>query len=168
MKKMIVIVFGLPGSGKSYFASRLAHRLGALYINSDEVRLNMLRERTYSPEEKMLVYDAMLNNMTEAISSKKNIVLDATFYKESIRNKFNSAALGYGQRVIYIEITAPEDIIKKRVSQPRKDSEADYQVYLHLKKISEPLLADHLVLHSSDNNIVQMLDEASGYIKNHT
>ena len=35
---MVVIVFGLPGSGKSYFASRLAGIISADYINSDRVR----------------------------------------------------------------------------------------------------------------------------------
>jgi len=35
---MIIIVFGLPGSGKSYFASKLAERINARYINSDVIR----------------------------------------------------------------------------------------------------------------------------------
>ena len=32
---MIIIVLGLPGSGKTYFASRFAKLIHADYINSD-------------------------------------------------------------------------------------------------------------------------------------
>ncbi len=60
---VIVIVFGLPGSGKSYFASRLAEMLKAEYINSDIVRKQLLTQKTYSEKEKLSVYDSMLEKM---------------------------------------------------------------------------------------------------------
>ena len=163
---MVIIVFGLPGSGKSYFAARLADKLGAIYVNSDELRLGLFQERTYSDKEKLAVYDMMLNKMTAAVSDKKSIVLDATFYKASIRKEFESKASELGEQIIYIEITAPEDLIKERVSQQRKASEADYSVYLKLKKNTDPLSEDHLVLRSSNNNIVKMLNDAIKYVKN--
>ena len=61
--------------------------------------------------------------------------------------------------------TAPEDIIKDRLLSPRVYSEADYDVYLKLKKSAEPLTRDHLVLVSTNNNIVSMLHEALHYIE---
>ncbi|MBK8833184.1 MAG: hypothetical protein IPN60_20530 [Saprospiraceae bacterium] len=48
---------------------------------------------------------------------------------------------------------------------PRVYSEADYDVYLKLKKSAEPLTRDHLVLVSTNNNIVSMLHEALHYIE---
>ena len=51
---MIVIVFGLPGSGKSYFASHLASMINADYINSDKVRRTMFDTRTYQKRKKWL------------------------------------------------------------------------------------------------------------------
>ncbi len=162
---MVIIVFGLPGSGKSYFASRLAMHLEAEYVNSDELRMHMLEERNYSEAEKRLVYDAMLSRMSDALSDKKPIVLDATFYKESIRRRFEQRAVEHQQSIIYIEVTAPEDIIKDRLLSPRAFSEADYDVYLILKKSAEPLTRDHLVLVSTNNNIVSMVHEALHYIE---
>jgi len=38
---MIIIVCGLPGSGKSFFAHRLAAKLDALHISSDKTRKEM-------------------------------------------------------------------------------------------------------------------------------
>ncbi len=161
---MIIIVFGLPGSGKSYFASRLAMQLEAAYVNSDELRMEMIAERTYTETEKAKVYDAMLKAMTDAVEAKKPIVLDATFYKKSIRKRFEHKARHLGQRIIYIEVTAPEDVIEDRLKIPRTYSEADFDVYLRIRKIAEPLSANHLTLVSTNNNIVSMLHEALQYI----
>jgi predicted kinase len=161
---MIIIVFGLPGSGKSYFASRLAETLKAIYINTDEERLKMFSARTYTDEEKMKVYNSILEKMKTAIQNKLNVVLDGTFYKESLRNKFEEAARKSNEKIIYMEVTADENTIKERLSKPRQYSEADYDVYLKLKASAEPLLKDHLVLVSSDDNIDSMIATATVYI----
>lgn len=161
---MIIIVFGLPGSGKSYFASRLAVKLKALYLNTDEVRLKMFSERKYTEEEKMAVYDSMLETMTVAIQKKSPVVLDGTFYKETIRNKFEIAAEKLNEKIIYIEVNAEENTIKERLEKTRQYSEADFDVYLKLKASAEPLMKDHLVLYSSDNNIDSMISDALHYI----
>ena len=49
---MIVIVFGLPGSGKVTLLPILPGRYNAEYINSDRVRKTMFNKRTYSKQEK--------------------------------------------------------------------------------------------------------------------
>jgi len=162
---MVIIVFGLPGSGKSYFASKLAQQLGALYINSDQIRLQFIADRNYSDTEKLKVYDMMLQAMGIAISQRHEIVLDATFYKQSIRTMFEEQAASLQESILYIEITAKEEIIRERLSKPREFSEADFEVYLKLKTIAEPLKQDHLVLHSDNNNINAMLQDAMEYIK---
>lgn len=58
---VIVAVCGLPGSGKSYFAARLAERLDAVYLSSDRVRREMFTRRTYSDDEKMDVYRELIH-----------------------------------------------------------------------------------------------------------
>ena len=38
MKSLRILVFGLPGSGKTTLATKLAEKLGAAHLNADEVR----------------------------------------------------------------------------------------------------------------------------------
>ena len=160
---MVIIVFGLPGSGKSYFATRLAAKLDAIYVNSDQLRMNMFSTRTYTDAEKLLVYDSMSAAMTDALITNRAIVLDATFYKEAIRNSFEQKAAAFNERIIYIEVTAPEDIIAERLERPRY-SEADFAVYLKLKALFEPMQQEHLVLISSNSDIAPALLQAIEYI----
>lgn len=160
---MLIIVFGLPGSGKSYFASRLADELKAVYLNTDEIRMKMFSERTYTDAEKMAVYDAMLATMSDAIHGGSLVVLDGTFYKKALRNKFEAAAGQLHEKIIYIEVTAPENIIEERLKEPRKYSEADFEVYRKIKAIAEPVDKDHLILDSSEQ-VSSMLQKAIHYI----
>lgn len=46
---MIVIVLGLPGSGKSYFAARFAELIHADHVNSDRVRKSMFIKEKWEP-----------------------------------------------------------------------------------------------------------------------
>ncbi len=162
---MVIIVFGLPGSGKSYFASRLARKMEAVYVSSDEVRMGMFPVRSYSEEEKMMVYEAMLGEMEKTIITGKDIVLDATFYREEIRKKFMDLADSYGVKICFISVGADENIIAERVSKKRQSSEADYAVYLKLKQSFEPMSKDHFVLESTQGNIDQMMEKALEYIQ---
>ena len=161
---MIIIVFGLPGSGKSYFASRLAERINARYVNSDLIRRELFDVRKYSSEEKMSVYNVMFTEMKKAILQNKSMVLDATFYKKSIRNKFIEAVNEMGKRIIFIEIRADQKIITERLSRKRENSEADYSVYLQIKEVFEPMEEEHLILQSTQENIIKMLNRAINHM----
>ena len=162
---MIIAVMGLPGSGKSYFASRFAKKISANYFSSDIIRRQLLTYTHYTLDEKMRVYDIMIREMKTAISQKEDVVLDATFYKKEIREMFIQAAKGLDEDIIFIEIETDLVTTKERLNRRRKNSEADYPVYLKIKADFEPLEKPHLVLRSKSNNITQMITEAQSYLR---
>lgn len=161
---MIVIVFGLPGSGKSYFASRLAKMIHAGHVNSDKVRKEMFKERVYSEHEKKMVYKNMLEQMKEAVKQNNNLVLDATFHRRDARKKFIDE-MEDKDGILFIEIQADENIIRERVKKERPDSEADFEIYKLISQHNEPLDEPHLVLKSTNDNINEMLEMATKYLK---
>lgn len=159
---MIVIVLGLPGSGKSYFAGRLAEILRADYINSDRVRKELFPKSTYSDVEKAAVYDAMRKKMEDSIAQEMNVVLDATFHKKSTRALFKQKIQ---ENIRFIEVWADEEVIKERMKRSRPYSEADYRIYQLIRKEWEPVEEDHLRLQSTNDNIDDMLERAMKYLK---
>lgn len=160
---MVILVCGLPGSGKSYFASRLAETIHAQYVNSDRLRKELFPKRSYSKSEKAKVYEILLNKMEEAINTKTNLVLDATFHLKAARKPFISKGKG---SIVFIKIQANEDIIRERLKEDRLFSEADLKVYRLIKKQWEPLEGPHLTLQSTNDNIEAMLQKAVHYLKN--
>lgn len=161
---MIVVVFGLPGSGKSYFASRLAKMINAGYLNSDHIRKEMFKTRIYSDQEKAAVYHAMLEKMKEAVNQNKNLVLDATFHKNKTRGLF-IREIKDKNIIFFIEINANEDLIRERLTKERPDSEADFGVYKLIREQWEPLNEPHLSLESTNENINYMLQKAADYLQ---
>lgn len=161
---MIVIVFGLPGSGKSHFAQRLSGLLKSDYINSDRVRKEILtKKKTYSEGEKLSIYDEMISRMLSIAKQNKTVVVDATFYKDDIRNKFiREAEKSYG--IVFIEVVADQKIIRERLKTPRDESDADFEVYKKIKAQWEPLRQPHLMLQSTNDNIDEMLQKALEYL----
>ena len=159
---MIIIVFGLPGSGKSYLAQHLSRMLHADYITSDAVRKELFRRPSYSENEKKKVYDEMLKRIAES-EYHKEVVVDATLSDMSIRKEFISKVKDIAP-VYFIEVTADEELIKQRLSKPRNNSDADFDVYKNIKNTWLPFDEPHLVLHSTNDNIAEMLDAISDYI----
>lgn len=160
---MIVIILGLPGSGKTYFAGKLALKIGGLHISSDTVRKHMQQINKYNEQAKLEVYDEMLKLTEKAISSNQNVVLDGTFYKENIRNMFKEEATLLNSSVSFIEIRANRSVIKDRLKM-RKESEADFKVYLKIKSLFEALPEKHLILYSDKGTLDEMQDKTLAYI----
>jgi predicted kinase len=160
---MVIIIFGLPGSGKSYFASRFAKVINAAYINSDKVRKETFEKSVYSDLQKKAVYDKMLEQMKLSVKQNKNVVLDATFHKENTRKTFVEEMKDKGG-IFFIEIQADENTIRERLKRPRPYSDADFEVYKIISQQNEPLNEPHLILKSTDN-INEMIQTATDYLK---
>ena len=160
---MIVIVLGLPGSGKSYFASRLAEVFQADYINSDQMRKEMFSKRIYSKQEKRAVYDAMLEKMKTVVKLNKDLVIDATFQREDSRQLFMRQLRGKVE-FFFIEITANPHLIRRRLKKERPFSEADFEVYEMTRQQWQAVREPHLSLESTDENIDYMLERAVNYL----
>jgi predicted kinase len=161
---MIILVSGLPGSGKSYFAEKLAARIGAAYLNSDQVRIAMQASGKYTLEDKLSVYRQMAMETQKLINEKKKVVVDATFYRQDIRDLFFKLTENKRIPIRIINVTANEALIRERLKKPRKYSEADFAVYEKIRDEFEAITAPHLTLQSTDSNITSLLNKAIQYI----
>lgn len=154
---MILVVFGLPGSGKTYFAQHLAKELDAAYLSSDRIRREILEKRSYSETEKHRVYKEMFARIPFALEHSTYLILDASFSQKSSRMLLEDLAEQLGHKVHYIEIQADEDVIRERVAKKRPFSEADFAVYQKVKGQFDPLTDEHLILQSGRDNLEEML-----------
>ncbi len=161
---MLIILAGLPGTGKSTLARELSKDLGAVHLNSDIIRKELLKERTYSEEEKERVYSKLLERVGEELKSEKIVIIDATFYKEELRRRVIGIVKENNSEFVIIECVLEEKIVKERIENRRKGvSEADFEVYKKIKKEFEEIKEEHLVLDTSKELKVQV-EDVEGYI----
>lgn len=145
---MLILIAGLPGSGKTAIASAFAAQQHVLHLNSDALRHQMGLTGRYSLEDKKKVYAALLSRTAEALQKGLTVVVDSTFYQTSVRLPFLELASAYHVQVLWVEIRASESTLRERLSRPRPDSEADYAVYEKIREQFEPLPDDRIVIWS--------------------
>ena len=161
----LVVVFGLPGSGKSFFARKLSEILQASYLNTDSIRILMQKRGDYAYSTKLNVYRRMHDICVENLSAGKNVVLDGTYFKRALRDQLLDIILPLKVDLSFIEITAEQPVLRNRLSTIRTDSDADLEIHQKLARQFEPLTEAHLKLISTNDNIEYLLDQALSYLK---
>ena len=95
----------------------------------------------------------------------KSVIVDATFYKKKLRNRFKDLAKEYDVTVKWIEVCAKEDVVKKRISKKRRYSEADYPVYQKIKFQFEPMQEEYIQVYSDQEETPEMIEKVIKFIK---
>jgi predicted kinase len=162
---MLIIVFGLPGSGKTFFASALSQALNCKHLNTDMIRKNASSPIDYSTEGRIKIYEKILIETEKLLKNKEEVIVDGTFFKKELRSRFEKIATRLNIPVQYIEIKADENTIQKRVSHKRENSDADFEVYRKLKDEFEIMENMHLILWSDTMSLDEMIFESKKFLE---
>jgi aminoglycoside phosphotransferase family enzyme/predicted kinase len=141
-KPCLVVVGGLPGTGKSTLAQALAERAGLCVIRSDVVRKELagvtekeqgpsaFGEGIYAAEWNERTYAECLHRAERLLFEGKRVLVDANFRKEAWRRAFLEAATRWGVPGILLLCHAEPEVVQDRLTSRRHDaSDADWSVY---------------------------------------
>jgi predicted kinase len=143
---VLIMMSGLPGSGKSHLSRHLAKRIRAVVIESDAVRKALFPQPCYNADESAAVHRACQQVMRRLLTQGVCVIFDATNLVEFQREIIYSLARRSGARLLIVRAMAPEEVIRERLTwrQERSDSasDADWQVYRRMahreQKIQQP------------------------------
>lgn len=160
----LIMVVGLPGTGKSTFSRALAAETDAHHLNSDVIRAELGLRGKYAPEDKERVYRTLRERAEALLDTGSAVIVDATLYREDLRQPYTDLAQRTGSPILWIELHTGEETIRKRVSRQRTYSEADLAVYHKIKTLYEPLQGHHLPLDSDYVKPATLLETAKKFI----
>lgn len=139
----LLLVSGLPGTGKSTLARMLTDHAHFEVLRSDVIRKEIFPKGDltplYSADRTQRVYDECWMRARQRIRAGGRVIVDATFHSEANRQRFLQLAIDEGIHAVWLECTASADMVKQRLDSRHGDaSDADWSVYEIVRKQWEP------------------------------
>jgi aminoglycoside phosphotransferase family enzyme/predicted kinase len=151
---VLVLLCGLPGTGKSTAARAVAAPLEAVVPRSDAVRKSLagLRptdsgraatgEGIYAPSFTRRTYAALLERAGAALAADRPVVVDAAFITAAGRRPFLDLARAAGVPHVVLHTEGPPDAVRARLARrgadPDEVSDADWAVHEAMRARFEP------------------------------
>jgi len=134
----LVIIAGLPGTGKSNLARMLRETGHFAWVHSDDIgRLSLGANNLDRPgdgQDSAQTYDACLHCVRAICRVGGRTIVDAGFLDQAQREAFVSAAAELGILVYMLVVTAPDELVRARFAQRDTDSEEAWSRYLQARK----------------------------------
>ncbi|MBI2909868.1 MAG: ATP-binding protein [Chloroflexi bacterium] len=149
------MISGLPGTGKSHFARRLAERFPATILETDALRRILFPSPAYSAEENRRLFPAVNRLISDLLREGIPVIYDATNLLEFQRGYVYRIADHAGAKLIIVQSVAPEGVVVQRLDARRRSreptdlSEATWEVYQKMKATAEPIQRNYFVVDTS-------------------
>jgi aminoglycoside phosphotransferase family enzyme/predicted kinase len=150
-RPMLVLIGGLPGTGKSTLAKAISEARGFAIVRSDVVRKELsgigpsasaqasFGQGIYSTAQTERTYDECLSRAEQHLFLGRRVIVDATLSAHHQRIKFAELARRLCVPIVFLECRASRDEIKVRLQNRRGDaSDADWQIYEQASQHWEP------------------------------
>ncbi len=160
----LVVVSGLPGTGKSFFCHKLAEKAPFLIIESDVMRKVLFSAPNYSAEENTRLFRALHGLVEELLQKGIPIIFDATNLVEHHRERLYRIADKTGAKLILVSVEAPPELVYQRLqnrhngSEQENKSDADWNIYQRMKPAAGKIKRSHLVVDTA-RDITPVIDK---------
>jgi aminoglycoside phosphotransferase family enzyme/predicted kinase len=177
----LLLVAGLPGTGKSTLARGLADRAGFTVVRSDAVRKELAGRPSdadgsaafgsgiYTPEWTERTYRECLRRAEALLAEGGRVVVDASFRAENWRLEFLDAAVRLGVPALVLQCRAAAAIVRARLAGRRGDvSDADWSVFEQTAREWQPAgerTRRSLAVIETDRGATEVLEEAAGRLR---
>ncbi|MGH4011493.1 MAG: AAA family ATPase [Pseudonocardiaceae bacterium] len=125
----LILVGGLPGTGKTTVSDALAEELGMVALSSDRVRKELhgiapyqraaapYQQGLYSPAATERTYTELLARAARCLAHGESVVLDASWTHTAHRTAAAELARDAHAELIELQCTAPPDVIARRLRE---------------------------------------------------
>lgn len=173
---MLIAMAGLPGTGKSTLARRLAALLPAIVLDKDTIRAALFppAEIDYSTAQNDLCLGVMYDVAGYLLrkDADRCVILDGrTFTRCAQVDDLLAAAARLHTPLTVIECVCADEVARRRLAQDvtsggHPAANRTLELYTLLKAQAEPLMIPRLVIETDDGDLAAYTRQAIAYIHN--
>jgi aminoglycoside phosphotransferase family enzyme/predicted kinase len=150
----LVVIGGLPGTGKSTVAGSLGDRLGWPVLRSDVVRKELagidadahrpsaFETGIYSAEATDQTYDEVLVRAGDLLRRGQSVIIDASFSAELHRRAARARAQECDAAIVELRCELPREVAERRIraraAEGRDPSDADPAIAAQMASVADP------------------------------
>ncbi len=169
---MLVVMAGLPASGKSTIAVQLSARLGAVLLSKDKVRATLFPSELieYSSSQDDFCIEIILQAAGYILERNPSsiIIIDGrTFSKRSQIQRIEAAAEHFHTKLKIIVCVCTDETAQRRIAQDKGTHLAanrNFDLYLRLKADSDPIELPKLILNTDRAGLEENVPAAERYL----
>jgi predicted kinase len=149
----LIVVSGLPGTGKTYFCRQLARKLPAVILESDYLRRLLFPTPAYRAAESVRLFRACHLLIERLLKWGVPVIFDATNLAEHYRERFYRITGRLGARLVLVRVEAPPELVYQRLrarqGNGETNSDADWAVYRRMKPQIQRIHRRHYAVDTS-------------------
>lgn len=149
----LIVVSGLPGTGKTYFCRQLARRLPAVILESDYLRRRLFPTPSYRAAESARLFRTCHLLIERLLKRGVPVIFDATNLSEHYRERFYRITGRLGVRLVLVRVEAPPELVYQRLRERQgsgeTNSDADWAVYWRMKPQIQRIYRRHYAVDTS-------------------
>lgn len=126
-KPILVLLYGMSGSGKTFFARQLTEQLQAAHLQADRIRSELFEKPSFNKEENHIVASLMAYMTGEFLHSGVSVVFDMNVPRVSQRRALrNLATKNKAETVLVWFQVDPDTAFNRAARRDRRTADDHY------------------------------------------
>lgn len=127
----IIVMVGIPGSGKSYYAKKIANKEDVIILSSDSLREELYNDIN-NQENNNIVFEELYKRTKEYLKEGKNVIIDAANINRKRRMHIIRIFKNYKKECYYINTSLHLSKIRNKIRERVLDDEVLIRMYKQL------------------------------------
>lgn len=121
-KPLLILLYGFPGAGKTYFARQLCEHLQAAHVHGDRIRTELFETPRYDREENEVISHLMGYMSGEFLNAGMSVVHDTNAMRLSQRRQLRDMARKSGAQtvLVWFQVDADSSFVRASKRDRRK------------------------------------------------
>lgn len=145
-RPLVIMMLGVPGAGKSFFARQFSDTFGAPLVSHDRLRYELFSDPQFNKDEEMILDRLTLLQAKELLKTHKTFIIDGSMSVRTNRAIIEKLARdeGYGTLVVWVQTdpqTSQARSLKRNPNRPfdEYNSALSVDTFVKLsKRVSPP------------------------------